>query len=69
MNFSSKAHKKLYTFLKHRSLTQKQVASDSGLSPSLISEILTQKKTSVSLEVAYKLEKAFGIKLQDWFTK
>ena len=46
--------------LKERGMTQKQLAMEAGIKPSVLSETINGKR-SVSLNVALALEKALGI--------
>ena len=46
--------------LKERKMTQKQLANDTGIKPSVLSETINGKR-SISLNVAVALEKALGI--------
>ena len=45
--------------LKERGMTQKQLASETGIKPSVLSETINGKR-NVSLNVAVALEKALG---------
>ena len=51
--------------LKERGLSQKQLAAQTGIKPSVISETVNGKR-SVSLNVAVALEKALGIPADIW---
>ena len=51
--------------LKERGMTQKQLAAESGIKPSVLSETINGKR-SVSLNVAVALEKALGIPADIW---
>ena len=51
--------------LKERRLTQKKLAEQTGIKPSVLSETINGKR-SVSLSVAVPLEKAFGIPAEIW---
>lgn len=51
--------------LKERRMTQKQLAEQTGIKPSVLSETINGKR-SVSLSVAVALEKAFGIPAEIW---
>ena len=51
--------------LKERGITQKQLAEQNGIKPSVISETVNGKR-SVSLNVAVALEKALGIPADIW---
>lgn len=51
--------------LKERGLTQKQLAEQTGIKPSVLSETINGKR-SVSLNVALALEKAFDIPADIW---
>lgn len=51
--------------LKERKMTQKQLASKTGIKPSVLSETINGKR-SVSLNVALALEKAFNIPADIW---
>ena len=46
--------------LKERKMTQKQLANDTGIKPSVLSETINGKR-SISLNVAVALENALGI--------
>ena len=51
--------------LKERGMTQKQLAVETGIKPSVLSETINGKR-SVSLNVAVALEKALGIPADIW---
>lgn len=51
--------------LKERKMTQKQLANDTGIKPSVLSETINGKR-SISLNVAVALEKALGIPADVW---
>jgi addiction module HigA family antidote len=51
--------------LKERNMTQKQLAAETGIKPSVLSETINGKR-SVSLSVAVALEKTFGIPADVW---
>ena len=51
--------------LKERGITQKQLADQTGIKPSVLSETINGKR-SVSLSVAVALEKALGIPADIW---
>lgn len=51
--------------LRERSMTQKQLAAETGIKTSVISETINGKR-SVSLNVAVALEKALGIPADIW---
>ena len=51
--------------LKERGMTQKQLAAESGIKPSVLSETINGKR-SVSLNVALALEKTLGISADIW---
>ena len=51
--------------LKERGMTQKQLADETGIKASVLSETINGKR-SVSLNVAVALEKAFGIPADIW---
>lgn len=51
--------------LKERGMTQKQLAAETGIKPSVLSETINGKR-SVSLSVAIALERAFGIPADVW---
>ena len=51
--------------LKERGMTQKQLAEETGIKPSVLSETVNGKR-SVSLNVAVALEKALGISADVW---
>ena len=51
--------------LKERGMTQKQLAAETGIKPSVLSETINGKR-SVSLNVAVSLEKALGIPADVW---
>ena len=51
--------------LKKRGISQKQLAEQTGIKPSVISETVNGKR-SVSLNVAVALEKALGIPADIW---
>lgn len=51
--------------LKERGISQKQLAEQTGIKPSVISETVKGKR-SVSLNVAVALEKALGIPADIW---
>ncbi len=51
--------------LKERGISQKQLAEQTGIKPSVISETVNGKR-SVSLNVAVALEKALGIPADIW---
>jgi addiction module HigA family antidote len=51
--------------LKERGMTQKQLALETGIKPSVLSETVNGKR-SVSLNVAVALEKALGIPADFW---
>ena len=51
--------------LKERGMTQKQLADETGIKTSVLSETINGKR-SVSLSVAVALEKAFGISADIW---
>ena len=51
--------------LKERGMTQKQLAAETGIKPSVLSETINGKR-SVSLNVAVALEKALGIPADIW---
>ena len=51
--------------LKERGMTQKQLAAETGIKPSVLSETINGKR-SVSLSVAVALEKALGISADIW---
>ncbi len=51
--------------LKERGMTQKQLANQTGIKPSVLSETINGKR-SVSLSVAVALEKALGIPADIW---
>lgn len=53
--------------LKERHMTQKQLAEETGIKPSVLSETINGKR-SVSLSVAVALEKALGIPAEIWMT-
>ncbi len=51
--------------LKERGMTQKQLAAETGIKPSVLSETINGKR-SLSLNVAVALEKALGISADIW---
>lgn len=51
--------------LKERKMTQKQLATETGIKASVLSETINGKR-SVSLNVAVALEKALGISADVW---
>ena len=51
--------------LKERKMPQKQLASESGIKPSVLSETINGKR-SVSMNVALGLEKVLGIPAEIW---
>ncbi|MBQ9230910.1 MAG: HigA family addiction module antidote protein [Prevotella sp.] len=51
--------------LKERKMTQKQLAIETGIKPSVLSETINGKR-SVSLHVAIALEKGLGIPADIW---
>lgn len=51
--------------LKERGMTQKQLAAETGIKASVLSETINGKR-NVSLSVAVALEKAFGISADIW---
>ena len=51
--------------LKERGMTQKQLAVETGIKPSVLSETINGKR-SVSLNVALALEKTLGIPADIW---
>ena len=51
--------------LKERGMTQKQLAAETGIKPSVLSETINGKR-SVSLNVAVALEKALDIPANIW---
>ncbi|MDO4185163.1 MAG: HigA family addiction module antitoxin [Bacteroidales bacterium] len=51
--------------LKERGMTQKQLAEETGIKASVLSETINGKR-KVSLSVAVALEKAFGIPADIW---
>lgn len=51
--------------LKERGMTQKQLAAETGIKPSVLSETINGKR-SLSLNVAVALEKALGIPADIW---
>ena len=51
--------------LKERGMTQKQLALETGIKPSVLSETINGKR-NVSLNVAVALEKALGIPADIW---
>ena len=51
--------------LKERGMTQKQLATETGIKPSVLSETINGKR-SVSLHVAVALETALGIPAEVW---
>lgn len=51
--------------LKERGMTQKQLAAETGIKPSVLSETINGKR-SLSLNVALALEKALGIPADIW---
>lgn len=51
--------------LKERDMTQKQLAAETGIKPSVLSETINGKR-SLSLNVAVALEKALGIPADIW---
>lgn len=51
--------------LKERKMTQKQLADQTGIKPSVLSETINGKR-SISLNVAVALEKAFDIPADIW---
>jgi addiction module HigA family antidote len=51
--------------LKERGMTQKQLASQTGIKPSVISETINGKR-NISLNMAIALEKALGIPADIW---
>ncbi|MBO7378731.1 MAG: HigA family addiction module antidote protein, partial [Bacteroidales bacterium] len=51
--------------LKERGITQKQLAEETGIKASVLSETINGKR-SVSLSVAVALEKALGISADIW---
>ena len=51
--------------LKERGMTQKQLAAETGIKPSVLSETINGKR-SVSLNVAVALEKALDIPADVW---
>ena len=51
--------------LKERGITQKQLAAETGIKPSVLSETINGKR-SVSLNVAIALEKTLGIPADIW---
>ena len=51
--------------LKERNMTQKQLAAESGIKASVLSETITGKR-SVSLNVAVALEKVLGVPADVW---
>ena len=53
--------------LKERGMTQKQLATETGIKASVLSETINGKR-NVSLSVAIALEKAFGIPADIWMS-
>lgn len=51
--------------LKERGMTQKQLAAETGIKPSVLSETINGKR-GVSLNVAVALEKTLGIPAEIW---
>ncbi len=51
--------------LKERGMTQKQLAAETGIKPSVLSETINGKR-SISLNMAVALEKAFDIPADFW---
>ena len=51
--------------LKERGMTQKQLAMDTGIKPSVISETINGKR-SVSVKMAAALERVLGIPAEYW---
>lgn len=51
--------------LKERGMTQKQLATETGIKPSVLSEAINGKR-SISLNVAIALEKGLGIPADMW---
>ena len=51
--------------LKERGMTQKQLAAETGIKPSVLSETINGKR-SVSLNMAIALEKTLGIPADVW---
>jgi len=51
--------------LKERKMTQKQLATETGINPSVLSETINCKR-SISLNVAVALERALGIPADMW---
>lgn len=51
--------------LKERGITQKQLAAQTGIKPSVISETINGKR-NISLHMAVALEKALGIPADIW---
>ena len=51
--------------LKERGMTQQQLAAETGIKPSVLSETINGKR-SLSLNVAVALEKAMGIPADIW---
>ena len=51
--------------LKERGMTQKQLAAETGIKPSVLSETINAKR-SLSLNAAVALEKALGIPADIW---
>ena len=51
--------------LRERQMTQKQLAAETGIKPSVLSETVNGKR-SVSMNVALALEKALGIPVDIW---
>ena len=51
--------------LKERGMTQKQLATETGIKPSVLSETINGKR-SISLNVAIALEKSLGIPADMW---
>lgn len=48
-----------------RGMTQKQLAAETGIQPSVLSEVINGKR-NVSLSMAVALDKAFGIPADIW---
>ncbi|MBP5513659.1 MAG: HigA family addiction module antidote protein [Bacteroidaceae bacterium] len=51
--------------LKERNMTQKQLASETGIKPSVLSETINGKR-NISLNVAVALERVLGIPADMW---
>ena len=53
--------------LKERKMTQKQLADETGIKPSVLSETINGKR-SISLNVAVALERVLGISADMWMS-